>query len=276
MITCIAAFNIERDHKAAESILRKSLATQGNTDYDGKYAKLLTTHAFDKYKLQSMKSTQVQFTRMGLLDADCVQDGVEITVSDEECTCKFFRTMNLPCAHIIAFIKHYNESPYKPSLCSQHWLRERAQFMSEFAYSVSKPTKADVVTEDTQKRKRNLTPNEKFNKAAFETKKICEILAEKSQKEFDEWLETLKIFRNSVEKNQRPQIVLETDCTSANSNESDSTSLNSGRSLEGLTFSKNVILKETRCRSQAVNQTPAATEVENASVSQPSMHQSVT
>lgn len=211
LITCIAAFNIERDHNAAESILRKSLATTNNTDYDIKYSKLLTKYAFDKYKLQSMKSTNVQFTRMGLLDADCVQDGVDIMVSEEECTCKFFRTMNLPCAHIIAFLNHYKESPYKPSLCSQHWLRERAQFMSEFAYSTSKPTKADVVIEGIEKHKRNLTSNEKFNKAAVETKKICEVLAEKPQKEFDEWLGILKVFRSSVENNQQPKIVHETE-----------------------------------------------------------------
>lgn len=211
LITCIAAFNIERDHKAAESILRKSLCNTINTDYDSKYAKLLTKFAFDKYKQQSMKSNEVQFTRVGLINADCVEDGVDITFSDEECTCKFFRTMNLPCAHIIAFLKYFEESPYKPSLCSQHWLRERAQFMSEFAFSTSKPSKADVVTGDSEKRKRNLTPNEKFNKAAIETKKICEVLAEKPQKEFDEWLETLKIFRSSVEKNQRPKIAHETE-----------------------------------------------------------------
>ncbi|XP_055306078.1 uncharacterized protein LOC129570476 [Sitodiplosis mosellana] len=264
LITCIAAFNIERDHKAAESILRKSLATKINTDYDNKYAKLLTKYAFDKYKLQSMKSTQVQFSRIGLLDADCIQDGVDITVSEDECSCKFFRTMNLPCAHIIAFLNHYGESPYKPSLCSQHWLRERAQFLSEFAYATSKSTKADVVTEDTAKRKRNLTPNEKFNKASIETKKICEVLAEKSQEEFDECLELLKVIRRAVENNQRPNIVLATEHrqdigTNTNANSNDSVPSSSDRSLEAV----------IQRRSQIMNTAPT----ENASTAQLNVHQ---
>lgn len=119
--------------------------------------------------------------------------------------------MSLPCAQIIAFLTHYKENPFKPSLCSQHWLRERAQFMSEFAYSTSKPSKADIVLSEPEKRTRDMTANEKFNTVSVETKKICEILAKKPQNEYNEWLKTLKDFRSCVENNQRPNILHETE-----------------------------------------------------------------
>lgn len=205
LMTLIASFNIERDYVAAESILRKPLAVVNDTEFDKKYSKILTSYAYDKYKLQSMKFGQIKFTRIRELEAECIENDVTITVTDDKCECTFFRTMKLPCAHLIAFFMHHDECPFKPFLCADRWKRSNVPFSGEFAYSAKNSHHIVSVPSETQGR-RNKTPNEKFHYAEVETKKICEILAEKSQVDYDRWLLILKEFRVFVENNQLPNI----------------------------------------------------------------------
>lgn len=205
LITCIASFNIERDHVAADSILRKGLATALNTEYDAKYAKFLTRYAFDKYTMQSMKASQVQFSKISELNAECIENNTNIEVSDEACTCPFFKTMELPCSHIIAFIRHHNDDPFKPSMIPDRWKRERAQFVSDFLYSADI---AEVQIVNTQQsgasRRRNMTSRQKFRQAESHSKKICEIMSEKTQSDYDVWLQRLKEFRHCIENDEIP------------------------------------------------------------------------
>lgn len=100
LMTCIASYNIERDHKAADSILRKSLVTDLDKLHDKQYSKFLTKYAYDKYRLQSMKSSQIQFNRINEREAESVENNVNILTTDANCECVFFKTMKLPCAHI--------------------------------------------------------------------------------------------------------------------------------------------------------------------------------
>ncbi|XP_055307121.1 uncharacterized protein LOC129571354 [Sitodiplosis mosellana] len=157
--------------------------------------------------MQSMKAKQIKFTRIRELEAECMENDVTIIVNDNECecTCTFFRTMKLPCAHIIAFFMHHDECPFKPSLCANRWKRSNVPFSSEFVYSASNSHQIVTVPNETQRR-RDMTPNEKFHYAEVETKKVCEILSEKSQADYDLCLLKLKELRVCVEKNQIPNI----------------------------------------------------------------------
>lgn len=78
-------------------------------------------------------------------------------------------------------------------------------FSSEFVYSAANSHKIVSVPSETQRR-RTMTQNEKFYSAEVETKKICEILTEKSQVDYDLWILKLKEFRVCVENNQMPNI----------------------------------------------------------------------
>lgn len=187
LMTCIASFNIERDRAAADTILRKSLTTMVNTAYDTKYSKLLTRYAFNKYKLQSMKASRIQFTRISEMEAECVENNETVTVNDCGCTCVFFRTMKLPCAHFVLFLSMHNEDPFRPHVCADRWKRENAEFAAN--------------NRSQRQRRRDMTSNEKFRAAEQVTKKICEIMAEKSQAEFDQWMQKMKFIRECVENN---------------------------------------------------------------------------
>lgn len=203
LMTCIASFNLERDHVAADAILRRSLPTVNDTVYDAKYSKYLTKYAFDKYKLQSMRSANVRFESISDIDGECIEHNVLITVDDNTCSCNFYNTMKLPCAHIIAFLKEIGEDPFKPTLCANRWKKENAQFISEFQYSAPSTSQSEVITTQSTRR-RNMQPNEKFRAAQIETNKICEILAEKRQNEFDQWFLKLKELRECVENDTLP------------------------------------------------------------------------
>lgn len=200
LMICIGSYNVERDHIAADSILRKSLATSHDTRYDKQYAILLTQYAYNKYKPQSMKANRIQFSKICELTAECLENNKVIEITDEQCSCAFFNTMKLPCSHVIAFLLFHGESPFKPTLCANRWKRENADFASQFEYPIES-SQVQIVRTTTQQSARRMNPNEKFRAAEKETKKICEILAEKSQIEFDQWMEKLKKFRISVEKN---------------------------------------------------------------------------
>lgn len=203
LMTCIASFNLERDHVAADSILRKSLATAVDSEYDKKYSKLLTKYAYDRYKLQSMKAEQVQFMNIAELNAECVENNLVINVSDEKCSCVFFNTVKLPCAHLIAFWNYHEENAYKPSVCDKRWRRAISQFITDSDPPGS--SQVELVQQENRPRlQRNLTPNEKFRRAEIETKKICELMSEKSHEDFRLYFAMLKQFRINVERDILP------------------------------------------------------------------------
>lgn len=141
-----------------------------------------------------MRSANVQFENISEIDAECIEHNVVIQVDDSSCTCAFYNTMKLPCTHIIAFLKQCGEDPFKPTLCANRWKKEnfvsRTQFVSTFQSAL-------ITTQST--RRRNMQPNEKFRAAQIETNKICEILAEKGQNEYDQWLLKLQELREYVE-----------------------------------------------------------------------------
>lgn len=205
LITCIASYNIERDHAAAVGIMKSILATSIDTEYDTKYSKILTQYAYHKYKKQSIKSERVEFTRIDELEAECMENNVRITVSDDTCSCAFFNTMKLPCAHIIAFLVHHKEEAFKPTLCAERWKKDKSIFSKEFNYAaVPSSSQQMIPCTNRPQRSRNMTANEKFRCAEKVTKKICEIMSEKSQEDFNRLMVHLKQFQTSLENNQFP------------------------------------------------------------------------
>lgn len=206
LITLTTSYNIQRDHVAAENIMRKPLTTAVNTEYDDKYDEYLTQYAFMKYKKESAGSIRAQFSRLSDVEAECTQHNTQIIVTFDRCSCPFFTTTHLPCRHIIALLSIKEQPVFNPNLCANRWKREIAQYVSEFDYSVSNFTTSQlqVIQAANRQRPRSMTANEKFRLSEKETKKICEIFAEKNQQEFNELLQSLKQYRTCVESNQTP------------------------------------------------------------------------
>lgn len=154
-----------------------------------------------------MRAPRIQFENVSDVEGACVDHGVMEVVDQNGCTCAFFKTMMLPCAHIIAFLIFNEEDPFKPTLCAERWTRQHAQFMSGSAYKVPSASQFKFIqTPNAPRRRRHMESNEMFREAETETKKICEVLAEKTQAEYDEWLLQLKQFRKRLEDNDMPNL----------------------------------------------------------------------
>lgn len=202
-----ASYNVERDHVAFESINKRPLVTTIDNDYDIRYSGYLTRYAFQKYKKQSIKSHEVQFTNISEEAAECIQYNTHIDVTFLNCSCRFYKTMNLPCSHIIALRLNKEKPVFDPELCGFRWTKENAKFISEYDYAVPNCSSSQLqIIQATNQNQptRKMTPNDKFRAAEKETKKICEIYAEKSQDEYDLLMKCLKVFRTCVENNQIP------------------------------------------------------------------------
>lgn len=207
LISLMSSYNSERDHKAADNILRRPLTTHLDSAYDEKYASFLTYYAYLKYKRQSQLSNEIEFNQLTDVHAECIENNTVVNVTEQDCSCPFFQTMCLPCAHIIKFFLLNEREVYDETLCADRWMKTKSQFASEFDYVIPIiPTQAQahIVTVPSQQIRRNLTPNEKFRAAEKETKKICEIFAEKNQSRFEELLTSLRDFRKCVENNITP------------------------------------------------------------------------
>lgn len=178
LIILMSSYNVERDHVAADNFLRRPLATIRDTDYDKQYALFLTYYAYSKYKSQSNRSDEIEFIRISEIDAQCIENNMIIDVTERNCSCRFFQTMHLPCAHIIKFLVSNGEDVFNETLCAYRWKKETAQFASEFEYvnpAVPSQSQLELVQVPTPPQpRRNLTPNEKFRSAEKMTKKNCE------------------------------------------------------------------------------------------------------
>lgn len=202
VMTLFASYNAERDHVAADSILRKPLTIQAESADDKLYSEYLTIFAYKHYMKESAKSLDIEFTQITNAAGKCFEHNLLVETSFVDCTCRFYTTMKLPCRHIIALLRNKKLPLYVPTICADRWQRQKAQFSSEREYATPSniPTSSQlqvVCSSNTPRRK--MTPNEKFRSADIETKKICELLAERPQSQFNELMKTLKEFRQCLE-----------------------------------------------------------------------------
>lgn len=207
LITCTSAFNIERDHQAADDILRRPLSSIPEK-YAGKlYSLLLTSYAYEKYCTQVNKCENLQFTDISERDAECLENGCTITTTEKSCNCQFFKSMDIICAHMLAFLMHHNKPVFQPSLCNKRWLIDNNKFIGEYDYEAidGRLGQVHVIQSSNQiVQRRRLTPAQKYKKAAKEMKQICELLSEKSHNRFAKFMQQLTAFRKMIEDNVVP------------------------------------------------------------------------
>lgn len=137
-------------------------------------------------------------------EAEVIENGTVIKTTEETCSCSFFTTNRLPCAHLFAFWIHTEKDTFRLGVCDERWFICNNKFASDYSYIMSdnepSTSQLQIQTQTTRSAPpRRLGPIEKFRKADNECKRICEILAEKSQSEFDEYMQCVVQFRGCVE-----------------------------------------------------------------------------
>lgn len=112
LMSCVASIRIEHDIHAAEILNRQRVNTEFES-HDKRYYSLLTEYAFDLYYEESTKQRDIQFTeiddRIGLIVSNQCQ-GMLVTANT--CNCSFFKSMHLPCRHILAFRRLNEQRSY--------------------------------------------------------------------------------------------------------------------------------------------------------------------
>jgi len=101
----------ERDHKAI-NVIHKIPIIPYNVLPIKKYSDFLTQYAFNHVEKEYMAS---------LIIDDISLDNVDVTII--KCDCKFFRSMTLPCRHIIKIRQLKNLEIFDEALCLPRWTK---------------------------------------------------------------------------------------------------------------------------------------------------------
>lgn len=207
--TCTLSYNVERDHQVVDDVLRKSL-TKPRIGYVSSYSDILTNYAYRKVCQQAIKSENIRFSSICDIEAECLENSLIIKTSDKHCTCAFFTSNDLPCAHIFAFLDVNNKEAFQPALCNKRWLIENNKFVCELPYMFSETAGTHAVQStsqaggNTSAQLIQMTPIQKYQAADKVLKQIGESIAKKPQDEFEEWMKSITRFRDFLENDQLP------------------------------------------------------------------------
>lgn len=208
LMICTNAFHIERDHEAADDLLRQPLVTEDGPCSMKQWSKILTNHAFRKIQYQARIQNTVIFSDFSSDGAECMEDGSLIETRSNSCSCSFFSAGLLPCKHMFAFWIRNKECTFQPDICDGRWFNQNNKFLSEYTYAtndnVASTSQVVVQTVSGNDNQRKLNRVEKYKKAEQELKRICEIMSEKRQPQFQKYLDGLKQFRQLLEEGELP------------------------------------------------------------------------
>ena len=104
-----------RDHDSLMAMVKKKVSIFQNSDEE-QYSKLLTPYAFEFLHkwLELMK--KVKMTDSGVLSSEGV-----LLVIEDNCQCKFWCTMWLPCRHVFAVRENLDKPLFCSTLVSERW-----------------------------------------------------------------------------------------------------------------------------------------------------------
>lgn len=169
-------------------------------------SKIVTEYAYKKICQQFLKSRNVVFSMVNDIEAETIQHSSIIKTTKNICSCAFFTSMGLPCAHIFAFLEKVNEQIFQPDLILERYFLEKNLFAGDFEYTLNaeQPSTSQVHLLRTSNPSAKMTHVRKFQIASKELNKIGELLASKPQSEFEQLLKTVEDFRKVIERGQLP------------------------------------------------------------------------
>ena len=112
----------ERDHKAALVAQKVLVSYHALTDDNSlSYMKYLTpyTYQFLAKQMELKKKVKLQPQEDGIFEA--MSSKGLITVTGTTCQCTFWKSMKLPCHHILMARSNLEISLYDEALCDKHW-----------------------------------------------------------------------------------------------------------------------------------------------------------
>lgn len=197
MLLCINSLNVEKD---VRSITRSQKKLVHLTDpvYLKPYRDLITAHAYEKMLVQMRNVERFEFTdlrnEIGIYQSETGNVMTEPTT----CNCAFFKTMGLPCKHMIKLRQILGLEVFDISLCLRRWHRQHTLQASVIERNYA--LQYDTVRNEPEMRV--MTQNEKFCKANQLFSSISDILACKNQSVFDTYIGALENMRDMIAQNK--------------------------------------------------------------------------
>lgn len=140
-LKCIKSLNIERDYRSISSLLRHPTKRFVLDSPEHKYSMLLTAYALKKVlpELNAMDSFVEDSLDTDFLTFQLDKKSASPAVARaDDCDCRFFKTIGLPCRHIFKFLKMTNQPLFAAKLCKERWYKEKLPVAQENGYTMIK------------------------------------------------------------------------------------------------------------------------------------------
>lgn len=114
----------ERDHITLLSLVRKTIIPENSPLKS--YAEIVTPYAFKHIEQQS--SVTYNLDKFSAIEGDDLKYLIsssegELTLSESYCQCRFWKSMNLPCRHILSLRKKLGLDLFAPCLVAERWTK---------------------------------------------------------------------------------------------------------------------------------------------------------
>lgn len=179
---CIHSLNVERDYRTIVGLQRVPILAVNETNMEFKYRSILTSYAYNMFlsEIQNLDGIVDVGERNDHLVLKNRAESRNVAIANAtDCSCRFFKSMVLPCRHIIYFRKKKNVDDFAANLCAKRWLKANlpAELIGE--------TQAAAAP-------RVLSQLEKYRKVHEVTQRIAEMVSEKPTALFETFLNALK------------------------------------------------------------------------------------
>lgn len=189
LMVCVSSLRIEKDIRAIEKIHKKPVNKAGWADHDEKYANLLTNYAFKKYMKETGGFENVVFVHIdNVMSVYGDLASQRILTREINCDCEFFRTMSLPCKHIIAFRAHNGLDLFDEAICLNRWRKDKITAIGQLEYVLDDEPNVEIVempsTQAEPLKRARTTHNQKYRKTKSLCDDICTFMAELPEVQF--------------------------------------------------------------------------------------------
>ena len=124
LLALLCCLRNERDHITLLSLVRKTIITENSPLKS--YAEIVTPYAFKHIEQQS--SVTYNLDKFSAIEGDDLKYLIsssegELTLSESYCQCRFWKSMNLPCRHILSLQKKLGLDLFAPCLVAERWTK---------------------------------------------------------------------------------------------------------------------------------------------------------
>lgn len=194
LILSCTVISSEKDIKAVKQSM-KVLRVRFDDTVLIQYNEFLTPYIFKKVAYEYERINKVTLTVRDEESATMrYGDFQEVIIESENCSCSFFKTMQLPCRHIFKFREEKGLDLFVPDVCALRWSK-RYYFENHPALNTTEPLASRPISIAKTKVPEEIT---KYKSAAKVTKEINSLMSTLSTGQYTHFMDKLAGFRKEI------------------------------------------------------------------------------